>query len=98
MRPSRVRRRVDANQQRIVAALRAHGCLVQSLAAVGEGCPDLLVGCPDDVLRLMEVKDESQPPNKRALTPAEAEWHRAWAYFPIYIVETVAEALKAARC
>lgn len=36
--------RTDANQAEIVAALRTRGALVQSLAGVGAGVPDLLVG------------------------------------------------------
>lgn len=35
--------RVDSNQTEIVAALRAAGALVLSLAAMGKGTPDLLV-------------------------------------------------------
>ena len=40
----RRRPRVDANQAEIVAALRAAHCSVQSLASLGDGAPDLLVG------------------------------------------------------
>ena len=36
--------KVDANQEQIVQALRACGATVQSLAGVGKGVPDLLVG------------------------------------------------------
>ena len=36
--------RTDANQAEIVAALRGVGASVQPLHAVGQGCPDLLVG------------------------------------------------------
>ena len=35
--------RIDDNQIAIVKALRKAGCSVLSLAAVGNGCPDLLV-------------------------------------------------------
>ena len=48
--------RVDANQPVIVAALRAIGATVQHLHAVGQGCPDILVGY-DGVNFLMEIKD-----------------------------------------
>lgn len=40
----RRRARVDSNHAEIVEALRGMGCSVQSLASVGGGCPDLLVG------------------------------------------------------
>ena len=36
--------RVDQNHVEIVKALRDHGAFVVSLATVGKGVPDLLVG------------------------------------------------------
>jgi len=36
--------RIDLNQMKIADSLRDMGCSVQSLAGVGSGCPDLLVG------------------------------------------------------
>lgn len=47
--------RVDANHAEIVAALRDRGCLVQSLAALGHGVPDLLVEHAGKLF-LVEVK------------------------------------------
>jgi Holliday junction resolvase len=49
--------RTDANQDGIVAALRGAGASVQSLAATGKGCPDLLVGWRGANL-LMECKQQ----------------------------------------
>lgn len=40
----RARPRIDTTQPAIVEALRAVGASVQSLASIGRGCPDLLVG------------------------------------------------------
>lgn len=40
----RYRAKVDANQAEVVDALRRAGASVTSLAAIGKGCPDLLVG------------------------------------------------------
>ncbi len=68
---------MDANQAEIVKALRHAGAQVQSLAAVGKGVPDLLVGYRG-VNILLEVKDERQPPSKRRLTPDESNWHIMW--------------------
>ena len=65
--------RVDANQAEIVDALRSVGAAVQSLAAVGRGVPDLLVGFRGK-LYLLEVK---MPGEK--LTPRELTWHTFWA-------------------
>ena len=42
--PVRKYAKIDDNQPEIVKALREIGCSVQSLASVGGGCADLLVG------------------------------------------------------
>ena len=70
--------RLDANRNDIVAALRAHGASVQSLASIGGGYPDALIGLRGHNA-LAEFKDGSLPPSKRRLTPDEADWHRKWA-------------------
>lgn len=69
--------KVDANQSRIVAALRKLGATVQPLHAVGGGCPDLLVGWRKACF-LIEVKDGDKPPSARKLTPDQVEWHGGW--------------------
>ena len=69
--------KVDANQAEIVAALIKAGCSVQSLATVGEGCPDLLVGVAGENI-LLEVKDGTLVPSQRELTPKQKAWHRRW--------------------
>jgi len=80
------RSKTDNNQTRIVKALRAAGCFVQSLASVGKGTPDILVGC-DGRWYVMEVKDGSKPPSGRKLTDDEIKWHRqANCYAPVWIV------------
>ena len=89
---SRYARRVDDNHAAIVKALRAVGCAVQSLAAVGSGCPDLVVG-RHGMTFLLEVKDGAKPPSARKLTPDEAEWHRAWCGVPVVTVSSIQEAL-----
>jgi Holliday junction resolvase len=84
--------RVDRNQSEIIAALRNAGATVQSLAAVGFGCPDLLVGFQGATL-LMEVKDGSKPPSARALTPDQIEWHLLWRGRPVAVVNGPEDAL-----
>ena len=69
--------RVDANQGEIVSALRQMGCSVVSLAAVGKGVTDLLVGVSGKNL-LIEVKDGSKPPRERKLTPDQVIFHAEW--------------------
>lgn len=78
--------KIDANQPEIVAALRAVGCSVQTLAAVGAGVPDLLVGV-SGVNLLMEVKTASGK-----LTKDQVPWHDAWRG-QVAIVRSVDEAL-----
>lgn len=69
--------KVDANQPAIVRALVAVGATVQSLATVGDGCPDLLVGRHGENY-LLEIKDGAKPPSKRRLTEREQQWHDKW--------------------
>lgn len=87
--------KVDANQSEIVAALEGVGCTVQSLAAVGNGCPDLLVGvCGFNVL--IEVKDGARPRSERLFTPRQKSWHRDWRG-TAHIAESSEEALAIVR-
>lgn len=79
--------KVDANHEAVVSALRSCGATVHSLAAVGDGCPDLLVGWRGMTL-LVEVKDGSKPPSRRRLTQAQVDWHAAWRGGMVAIVES----------
>ncbi len=85
--------KVDANQAEIVQALRQIGAVVQSLAAVGQGCPDLLV-LHRNKLHLLEVKDGNKPPSAQKLTPDQVEWHRVWAGH-VVVVNSVDSAIAA---
>jgi Holliday junction resolvase len=80
--------RIDRNHGEIVQALRQVGASVQSLASVGRGCPDLLVGYRGLVF-VMEVKAA-----KGKLRPLQEEWREGWRG-PVHIVRTVDEALAA---
>ena len=85
--------KVDANQSAIVSALRRVGCEVLSLAAVGNGCPDLLVFVPvTDRLVMLECKDGMKAPSRRSLTPHQREFHKRW---PVVVVEDENAALTA---
>ena len=70
-------KKVDPNHKSIVEGLRALGASVQSIAAVGRGCPDLLVGIGKRNF-VLEVKDGAKFPSQRKLTIAEEEWQRGW--------------------
>lgn len=64
--------KVDANQAEIVEFLRKNGATVQSLGAVGKGCPDLLIGYMGKNI-LAEVKD-----GKNGLNTEQIKWHNGW--------------------
>lgn len=78
----------DANHSEIFAALRRAMCSVVDLAAVGGGCPDLLVG-RGGVNYLLEIKHE-----KNDLTDSQELWFSRWRGRAI-VVRTVDEALAA---
>jgi len=85
--------KVDANQQEIVDALRKAGAIVQSLAAIGRGVPDLLVSFRGNLL-LLEVKDGSKPPSGQKLTADQVKWHQAWGAL-VEVVNSPEQALRA---
>lgn len=89
--------KVDRNHGAIVAALRAAGATVQSLASVGNGCPDLLVAWGQKN-HLLEAKALPVPgkvkPSEARLTSLEDHWHLVWNG-PVYVVRTPEEALRA---
>lgn len=87
--------RTDANQTEIVEALEGVGAFVQSLASVGRGVPDLLVGYHGRWY-LMEVKDGKKPPSRRRRTDDQIRWRdRVAARAQIDLVKSVDEALTA---
>lgn len=85
--------KIDANQTAVVSALRAAGATVQSLAAVGGGVPDLLVGYKSHTI-LMEVKDGNKPPAQRKLTEDQLKWHGAWNGGTLCVVDGPEAALR----
>jgi hypothetical protein len=90
----RARAKTDATQAAIVTALRAAGYLVQILATVGGGVPDLLVGCPWGELVLVECKAPSPGRRRGELTPAQVAWHHAWRRHPVVVVGSALEAFQ----
>lgn len=61
----------------MVDALRKAGCSVASLAALGCGLPDLMVGFRGRNI-LLEVKDGSKSLSRRRLTTDEKAFMNAW--------------------
>ncbi len=86
--------KIDVNQPEIVAALRKVGATVQSLAATGDGCPDLLVGFKGQTY-LLEIKDGQKVPSAQKLTTDQVAWHSVWSGGNLTVVKTIDEALKA---
>lgn len=85
--------RTDANHAEIVAALRAAGAAVQSLASVGEGVPDLLVAFRG-AWYVIEAKDGKKSSSRKRLTAAEKAWHEKFgACAAVHTAECVDEAL-----
>lgn len=64
--------KVDSNHKEIVDALRKAGYSVVSLARIGGGCPDLLIGRAGKNY-LLEVKDRLGK-----LNDTQKVWHTAW--------------------
>jgi Holliday junction resolvase len=87
----RSRARIDDNQRELVKALRKAGCKVLSLAAVGNGCPDLLV-YRANVLTLLEIKDGAKFKSQQKLTPHQERFRVDW---PVQVVNSIESALEA---
>ena len=73
----RRRGKVDGNHAAVVSELRGLGFSVVSLADIGGGVPDLLVGAGAHNF-LFELKDPAQPPSKRVLTPDQRTFFAEW--------------------
>lgn len=79
--------KVDANQDQVVSALRAAGASVQSLAAIGKGCPDLLAAKGGEMF-LFEVKHGKGKANEM-----QVKWHISWNA-DVHVVYTPEDALR----
>ena len=70
-------KKVDANQSEIVQKLRRLGISVKSVATIGQGFPDLVVGYHGQNY-LIELKDEGKSPSQRKLTDQEMKFQMGW--------------------
>lgn len=84
-------RRVDSNQNEIVALMRDLGASVLILSAVGKGCPDILAGIRGRNI-LIEIKDGNKPPSARKLTEDEKRFHDEWNG-QVCVIKDVTEAI-----
>ena len=88
--------KIDDNHGAIVSALQAEGLSVQSLAGVGRGVPDLLVGARG-LTYLVEVKDGEKRPSHRSLTPDQKLWIGKWTGSPVVVLLDASKARSWAR-
>ena len=89
--------KVDANHGEIVEALLSvSGVKVHSLAGVGCGCPDLLIGANGRTY-LAEVKDGEKTPSRRSLTPDQVQWIERWTGSEVRILTNTDQARSWAR-
>lgn len=84
-------KRVDVNQQDVVAALRFFGATVVLTSHVGNGFPDLIVGYHGRTF-LLEVKDGKKGAAAK-LTPAQEKWIQNWKGEPVFTARSTAEAV-----
>jgi hypothetical protein len=85
----RLRGKTDANQSEIRQALHKVGASTHSLAQLGAGCPDLLVGYRQRTY-LMEIKAP-----KGRLTDQQKDWMASWNGAPVHVVHDIDEAFRA---
>lgn len=69
--------KIDVNQPAIVETFAKAGWSVLSLAGVGKGVHDLLIGRPG-INVLVEIKNGDNPPSGRSLTEDQVEFHAEW--------------------
>ena len=88
----RLAAKVDKNQSDMIRTLRDDGCSLFSLAGMGKGCPDLLVGIASKTY-LVEVKDGSRYGKSRSiesmLTKDQKTFIAMWTGSPVVILKDV---------
>jgi hypothetical protein len=85
--------RTDGSHAEIVEHLTAIGATVQSLAGIGGGCPDLLVG-HQGVNLLVEEKDGEKAQSQRDLTEYQERWVKRWKGMPVIVATSGREAVR----
>lgn len=71
-------RKADGNQPELVEQIRdLPGVKVVLTHVIGNGFPDCIISFRG-FNYMCEIKNPSQPPSKRKLTPDEEEFHKNW--------------------
>jgi rhamnose utilization protein RhaD (predicted bifunctional aldolase and dehydrogenase) len=65
--------KIDANHEQITKTIRNMGATVQSIASVGRGCPDVVIG-----YRGRNFLAEYKPNEKAKLRETQIKWHQNW--------------------
>jgi hypothetical protein len=87
--------RTDANHSALVSAFHGCGATVCSLASLGHGCPDLLIGFRGANL-LVECKDGAKSKSRIRLTPLQEEFIRTWRG-KVHVIDSVDAAINLLR-
>jgi len=89
--------RIDANQREVIEGLRQVGASAYSLASLGNGAPDLLVGYRGKTF-LLEVKNPNRRGGKNNAVRTlerQASWRARWGGRPVAVVWNLPDALRA---
>lgn len=87
----RFRPKLDLHQKAIVELLRTAGYSVFSTASVGNGFPDIVVGCAGHNV-LFEIKSMASQKKAKPLTAREISFRQGWKG-PCFTITTGQEAL-----
>ncbi len=79
--------KIDSNHTEIVDQLFLCGCSVQSLATIGNGCPDILVGYKGYNF-VFEIKTEKGKLNQR-----QKDWFHQWDG-EVMVIRSIYDALE----
>ncbi len=78
--------KADSTQPEMVDYLEGEQHLVQDIHSVGDGCPDLLVGCTWGEFVVVECKSSGG-----RLTADQKRWHMRWHHLPRCMPKSVVE-------
>ncbi len=87
-------RRVDTHHAEIVQGIEDCGYPTFDCSAFGGGFPDVMVGSKAGTFILFEIKTDEQFRRKlHGLSEPEYAFHRTYQDYPLYIIQTLDEAL-----
>lgn len=93
---SRFARKVDRNHGPVVDAFELAGCSVLSIASVGNGAPDLVIGCAGRS-HLVEVKPDTRVKAVSNQRANQVAWATKWRGGAVHVVRTTSEAFELAN-